>query len=173
MQIAITLQAEEAFELTHLSICSHNHSMAPLFVVQFDIYARDIERATLRSVESKIEVARSMAISITSYAKDRQQEFPFVTLPDFEARAQKAMNLSQAETISWAPLVDQATRQAWENYTQYEAPKWLRNRLDYLGLDDAPIPVFAPFIHDGAMNRVDGPYFTGNEVLNGKYSPRW
>lgn len=124
-------------------------------------------------MQSKVEVARSLALSVTSYAKDRNHDFPFVTLPDFEARAQKAMNMSQAETIAWSPLVEQATRVAWENYTVHEGPVWLRNRMDYLGFQDAGIPAYSPYIQDTSLKPVEGPYFTGDEALSGQYMPTW
>ena len=115
-----------------------------------------------------MEVTHSMAISVTSYAKDRGHDFPFVTLPDFEARAQKALALSGAESLSYSPLVEANDRAAWENYTVTHGPTWIRNTLDYHGLQEKDIPNYATYIHDGQMVRVGEPVFNGNEALSGK-----
>lgn len=124
-------------------------------------------------MQSKVEVARSLALGVTSYAKDRNREFPSVTLPNFEARAQKAMHLSQAEIITWSPLVEQALRRAWENYTVHEGPIWLRNSMDYMGFENEDIPAYSHMIQDTTMQPVEGPYFTGDESLSGQYLPIW
>ena len=114
-----------------------------------------------------------MAIGVTSYAKDRQHAFPFVTIPNFEVRAQKALNLSEAEAISWSPLVPAEQRAAWENYTTLEGPIWVRNQMDTRGLYDQEIPPIPEFIHDDKMVPMDGPVYTGDEPMSEMYAPGW
>ena len=151
------------------------YSTTTCFVfVQFNIYVRDVELSSRASMQGKIEVARSFALSVTSYSKDRNHEFPLVTLPDFEAKAQTAMHLSQAETITWSPLVQEVMRAAWENYTVHEGPIWLRNKMDFMGFENEDIPAYSHMIQDTAMQPVEGPYFTGEvESLSGQYLPIW
>ena len=108
---------------------------------------------------------------MTSYALDRGLSFPFVTVPDFEVRASKARELSGAEGIVWNPLVDESQRRAWENYTTYEAPIWMRESFDTLGMNEE-LPTVAPFVHSFG-DPVKGPIFTDSGPLAQKYSITW
>ena len=113
-----------------------------------------------------------MAISLTSYALDREATFPKVTLPDFQIRAEKAKQMSTSDAIVWFPLVEDAERQDWEEYTAIAGPEWIRQSLDQSGMEDAEIPEFSTQIHNG-KEVVDGPIFTGDETLSNKYSVSW
>lgn len=137
------------------------------------MYARDIARAAERAALDKIEVASSFGLSLTSYALDRGRAFPFVTLPGFVVRALKALELSKSEGMMWSPLVADADRAAWENYTVNEGPIWLRESLDDLGMTDAEVPGFRPFLHNLTGRPIAGPALKGDETLRDTYSPMW
>lgn len=140
---------------------------------QFKIYAADIARATRASAISKIEVAESLAIVLTSYASDRDKVFPFVTLPDFETRVSKARNLSDSDSIGWVPLVDEAQRTEWEKYAAEKAPEWVRLSMNVTGQTNVPTYEIAPTIHDGMGNRIMVPDRSVSDALKGKYAVFW
>jgi hypothetical protein len=129
---------------------------------QFDLYANEIVRASRANVNNKVGIAQSLAISVTSYATDREQAFPFVTLPDYEKRVGKARALSNTEVITWVPLVADTDRAQWEAYTAANG-QWLRQSFVELGLGDTPAFI-APRISDVFGTPVDGPVFTNAEA---------
>ena len=139
---------------------------------QFREYAHDIADAAENEVIKKIEIARSLSISITSYASDRGHPFPFVTVPDFEVRASKARELSGSEAIVWSPFVDKSQLRAWENYSIHEAPVWLRDSLDASGRKDEKTPKILPFVHS-LGKPVGDPIFSDPSPLAQKYSLTW
>ena len=142
-------------------------------LLQFNLYSDDIARTVTASILSVIEVSSSMSIAITSYANDRSQVFPQVSLPDFEIRAAKAEHLTNSDTMMWIPIVDGAERENWEQYTAQAGPKWLRSALDQSGREDEEIPEFSTRITDQKGNVAQGPVYTGDEALSGKYSVVW
>ena len=130
------------------------------------------------AVHSKVQVAKALSISFTSYALDKGVEFPFVTLPDFEMRAAKAMNLSDSRGIGWTPFVTVAQRGEWEKFTEREGPTWIRTSLDATGLENTAIPPYHTIIHggyssDGTSQAIDGPANSAGETLRGIYAPTW
>ena len=113
------------------------HSFLPLYVTllqQFTLYARDVARASQASARSKYEVAESMALSTTSLALDKDLQFPFVTVPDFEVVASNARELSDTDLLAMCPLIrGREQRKQWEDYSVREQA-WLRESLDVVGM---------------------------------------
>lgn len=162
--------------LLSLSLVSSPFSLSfhfPILHTQFDLYANEIVRSSRANAVSKVEVAQSVAIGITSYASDREQSFPFVTLPDFEKRVGKARALSDSEIISWSPLVADADREEWEAYSAANG-QWLRESLVELGMGDTPAFI-SPRIIDGVGTPVDGPIFTNEDAgpVRNMYAVLW
>jgi hypothetical protein len=145
----------------------------PILHTQFDLYANEIARSSRANVVSKVEVAESVAIGITSYANDRDQSFPFVTLPDFEKRVGKARALSASEIITWSPLVADADREKWEAYSAANG-QWMRESLVELGMGDTPAFI-SPRIINGFGTPVDGPIFTNEDAgpVRNMYAVVW
>ena len=133
---------------------------------QFDLYAEDVARSARSSIQGVIEVGNSISIAFTSYALDRGLSFPKVTLPDFQVRVDKAIQITRSDAIIWYPLVDDTERQDWEDYTVTAGPEWLRSALDQSGQEDAEIPEFSTQIHNFQGQPVEGPLVTGDETLS-------
>ena len=136
--------------------------------------ARDIAVEAQAAAMSKIEVGQSIAIGLTSHALDTGSPFPFVTLPDFEIRASKAREISKSEAIFWMPVVDERIRLEWESFANETAPVWLRTSLDQSGEKDSKTPTIPTRITD--LERgvpVDGPFYSGDQPLSGKYGVLW
>jgi hypothetical protein len=115
---------------------------------QFELYANDVARSSQALARSKYEVAESLGLSTTSVALDKNQVFPFVTLPDFEVQGSSARELSDTDLIVFCPLVYRGEQEkSWGNYS-IANQGWLREALDYAGepdVDPGPIP---ESIHD-------------------------
>lgn len=69
-----------------------------------------------RLVEQNIGSSARMSSAITSYAKNENLTFPFVTLPDFEMHGSHLRVQSGSHIVRWTPLVTDDTREAWEEY---------------------------------------------------------
>lgn len=86
----------------------------------------------LDSVEVKLvrqlNAADSLRIAVTSYASssvnDGKDLWPYVTLPDWDLRANNVRDMGEFLSISLSPVVNQEQRFEWQNYTQ--------NGLDWL-----------------------------------------
>jgi hypothetical protein len=59
----------------------------------------------------------SLAVTYVSYARDQNDSWPFVTLPDFGARMAKLLPLTDAILISVLPIIYPEDRKEWEEYS--------------------------------------------------------
>ncbi|KAL7580183.1 hypothetical protein ACA910_012934 [Epithemia clementina (nom. ined.)] len=128
--LVLLFTASAASVLTYFYINAQDNAT---FESEFKGFAKELERITEASASSKFSVARSLSITITSYAVDKDLYFPFVTLPDFEIRTEEARALSEAEVIVFIPLVNEAQQEQWEQYAQ-DHQLWIRLGLDRQGL---------------------------------------
>ena len=67
--------------------------------------------------ERILEAMDAFSVSMISYAKNTNQSWPFVLIPDFAVRAEKIRALSNAIYINTYPLVDTNQRNEWEEFT--------------------------------------------------------
>lgn len=63
------------------------------------------------------EALHSLAIEVTAYAEMSGLQFPFVTMPLFEANAYHARQLSSAEVFAYHPVVKGELRSEWQDYS--------------------------------------------------------
>ena len=95
------------------------------FNIQFEESATKINSAFQEVVSQKFEAIKAMTITLSAHVRSHPgEEWPFITLNDFQERADSVRKLSGALFLRFAPLVTDATREAWEAYS-------LRN-LDWL-----------------------------------------
>jgi hypothetical protein len=70
------------------------------------------------NLDLTMEAMDSFAVSILSFARETNQTWPFVTIPDFAIRAGKLLTLSSAFYVNiYALIYDQDQRKEWEQYT--------------------------------------------------------
>jgi hypothetical protein len=89
-----------------------------------------------------------MSNAITTYAKNANLTFPFVTIPDFELHGSHLRVQSGSHIVRWTPLVTDETREAWEEYAlknryqidqAYENDVFFRSKQDSeFGLQPEP-----------------------------------
>ena len=91
------------------------------------------------AVERRLGAISSMSDAITSHALSSEEEFPRVTLPNFEVRACDLRVLAGALSVHWMPLVTDDKRLEWEEYAlgnrshidvAFEEEARLRNKQD-------------------------------------------
>ena len=102
-----------------------------------------------------------------SYARDHDQTWPFVTIPDFESRSQKFLSLTKAVVFMEFILVTPETRPAWEEYTKENGRAWAEDSIAYLKRNDLfqdvykkrniTTPQYLDFVHDYSAWGVEDP----------------
>ena len=69
------------------------------------------------NLDLTMEAMDTFATSILSYARETNQSWPFVTVPDFAIRGAKLLSLSSAFYVNTYPLVTFEQREKWEYYS--------------------------------------------------------
>jgi class 3 adenylate cyclase len=85
-----------------------------------------------------------MGLTITSYAIDTNNDFPFVTVPHFELRGEQLLKASGARHLDWNVRVPAADTSAWNNYTMANQG-WVQEGLDAQGEGKQARPI-TPYI---------------------------
>lgn len=86
------------------------------FEDDFETNARLIIDSFQRSVGRELGAIHSMSTSITSLVRATMQEFPYVTIPEFELRGSDLRIQADALIVHWMPLVTDEQRVAWEEF---------------------------------------------------------
>lgn len=89
------------------------------FEAHFYDDATKVMAAVGDTLEFSLQSADAFVASIVSMAQVTNQEWPFVTVPNWAARAGKIRSLTGAMFLNIYPLVEDHQREAWENYTSY------------------------------------------------------
>jgi hypothetical protein len=104
-------------------------------------HIRPLSSATFMDIANeKMGAAGSLVVAIVAHGLSLQNAWPFVTLSSFQERAATVMRLSGALYIGLNPVVTEANRKEWENYTNYHPDaNWYQEGREYqesLGFDD-------------------------------------
>lgn len=90
---------------------------------EWNEYETQFEGAAEKVLETFLDVARgrlgiiaSLAVTLTSSASDQQQEWPFVTMSNFQQRAAAIRDHSGAVYIHINPFVMEGDRKNWEEF---------------------------------------------------------
>lgn len=108
------------------------------FVASYDQSALQVIDSFHEVVQRNMAAIASLSTSITSYAKDTNVTFPFVTVPDFELRGSDQRVSSSSHLIYYSPLVTNENRDKWEEYAlqnrflanSYERDAYFRTQQD-------------------------------------------
>lgn len=83
---------------------------------EFQANAKTVVESFHRSVVRTMEAVDALSVAITSYAKQSNRTFPYVTVPDFELRGANTRILSGTFLLSYSPIVQDKDRSSWEEY---------------------------------------------------------
>ena len=92
---------------------------------QFDSFASKLVDAINESRSRTLGTLGSMIFDVEAYVDNNDLEWPFVTLPGFVERAQKAMGLSAALQIGFHYVVRHNQTEEWLKYAS-ENNQWVR-----------------------------------------------
>lgn len=113
----------------------------------FESFGNEILLATRTNVRQTVDTASSMATALTSFAQRTNQTFPFVTLSDFETRGQQLIEISDAESLGYTPLVEAKYKDAWGFYVMGNQA-WIYESMAVQGRQGEELAPVAPFIID-------------------------
>jgi hypothetical protein len=88
---------------------------------QFESQYHDDARKVLQgmgiSLDQTLGSFDGLAVALVSHARETNQSWPFVTVPDFAVRMSKLLPLTKAININILPIVTPKQRSDWEAYT--------------------------------------------------------
>jgi hypothetical protein len=121
-----------------------------LFKKQFDGDSRKVLQALGASLDKSFGLMDGLAITLVSSARDKNQTWPCVTLPDFAVRMSKVVPLTDAVNINVFPIVTRETRQTWEAYTR-DNDGWVNEAM---AIQDSWDGYYGPIAYNGTHNHV-------------------
>lgn len=91
------------------------------FVTQYFLLANEVIDASFRAASECFGALRGVGKSITSYAIDSGEAFPFVSVRDWEVRTEEFLRASLDEALIYTPLVNAEDVSTWEAYSVEQA----------------------------------------------------
>jgi hypothetical protein len=171
------------------------HSVAPLSLSlllsnpKYYNFANTIRDVSQHRIKNTITAFIELSVTITAYALQSNATFPFVTMPMFEVSGQQARLKSGVELFAYCPIVSQAQKASWENYTvQDNVQDWIAySREIYLSSDfaqpgttyarDVNATAVAPYIwqYDTTASSETSPEHQQSSLssMEPPYAPTW
>ena len=140
------------------------------FENQFTEYAEKVMETIISTLETSFGAMDMLASSVTAYAENNNQTWPFVFVPDFAIRASKTMALSRSFQMYMAPLVSPEERVAWEEFAKQHQYEDMNDTLKTMEIDPN---YYGPIDYNCTYRTVYGdygdiPYNVTRDVL-----PNW
>jgi hypothetical protein len=85
---------------------------------------------TKHNSETVFDVIREFSVTTTSFALYANCTWPFVTIPDFEARSSAFRQVTRAQFLAVLPKVSEEAIEAWGNYS-VEHQGWIHQSIAY------------------------------------------
>jgi hypothetical protein len=110
------------------------HAQSSHFRQSFDDAAAQLTAAAPAHVATSYAAVRALAVDVRSYAAyssngDSSSIWPAVALPDFGERAAATLEVAQAASLLFVPLVDAVALPTWEPFSVAHQD-WLENEAD-------------------------------------------
>ena len=98
------------------------------FESKFGYDAQKVLEAIGSSLDRTLGLMDGLAVTLVSYARDKNDTWPFVTLPDFGPRMAKLLPQTDAIYIIVLPIVKPYKKKKWEEYSiQHE--EWVNQSI--------------------------------------------
>jgi hypothetical protein len=110
------------------------------------------------NLDSTMQSADTFVTNIMSHARDTNQKWPFVTIPDFAVRGGKVLAESKAYVLNLYTWIEPDQRQGWQNYTSTHN-QWVEDSIEIQAKSDhytGPITRNGPPMCDAIFNYEDG-----------------
>ena len=114
------------------------------FESKFGYDAHKVFEAIGSSLDKTLGLMDSVAVTLVSYAKDKKDNWPFVTLPDFGPRMAKLLPQTDAFTITILPIVTPDQREEWEAYS-IQNDEWVNQSITIQETWDG---YYGPIVYD-------------------------
>ena len=152
----------------YIYVCMYlSHTFIP---TQFTDFANQIIEVYQINALNIVQTLESASLSMTSYVIGKGSEWPFVTIPRFEALGDHVMTHTGATAFSLVVLVNGTQRMEWEEYSVANQG-WMQDSYDYFGLNETAPPIF-PSIH-GNLRVVPPKRVDGLAESRSQYAPIW
>jgi hypothetical protein len=103
-----------------------------LVLNQFVNYASEIHSVAQQNARNTISTVEAFSATLSSYALDTQSTWPFVTVRDFPARADRLADLINATAVTYAPIVTAEQRMPqWFDYSAQQRPIIVQEGIEY------------------------------------------
>lgn len=147
-QLEEELAKRETVAVSRLRLFVHFAIFVAAIVISFSVYliTSKGEQTTFRSnfqgcadqllnafesiVVQKVSATKAFATSITSYAKATNSKFPYVTIDDYQQRAESIISVSGSLFMGWFPIVTDDNVREWGNYSVANSG-WLEESREY------------------------------------------
>jgi hypothetical protein len=114
------------------------------FESKFKNDADKVLAAVGSSLHRTLGVLDNLGVTFVSYARDQNDSWPFVTLPNFGARAAKLLPLTDSILFSLLPIIHPDQRKEWEEYS-VNHDSWVNESLS---LQESWEGYYGPINHD-------------------------
>jgi len=138
------------------------------FKTRFEDTASQIISVYETNTKKFFDVYDTLSLQVTIQVLESSEEWPYVTIPRFEAIAEKVLNQTAATNFGLAVYVPAVNRTRWENYSDTNQG-WRQEGYDYHNSGTTASPV-VPFIWNSFQ--AFGP---ANQTQQGRsgYLPMW
>jgi hypothetical protein len=120
---------------------------------KFARHANEIGEVSEIAFDNILSTLSHMGLTISSYALERNETWPFVTIPSFETKGGALIKTTKAFDVSLNVLVKEKEKALWENYSAANQ-EWIQTGLDYNQKDQTASPII-PYIHRGDVSLPD------------------
>jgi hypothetical protein len=118
---------------------------------QFESQYHDDARKVLQgmgiSLDQTLGSFDGLAVALVSHARETNQSWPFVTVPDFAVRMSKLLPLTKAININILPIVTPELRSDWEEYT-VQNDAWINQGM---AVQEAWDGYYGPVVYNGTQ----------------------
>ena len=130
-----------------LAVCAYSlikKSETKQFESKFGYDAHKVFEAIGSSIDKTFGLLDGFAVTLVSYAKDKEDKWPFVTLPDFGPRMAKLLPQTQAVFVGVVPIVKPDQREDWEAYS-IQNDEWVNQSI---AIQDTWDGFYGPIVYD-------------------------
>ena len=103
--------------------------------MQFENYAREVVAVARQNVNSSFLAIESFAVTISSDASSSNMTWPFVTVPNFAAKAARLAKQTNGYLVGTAPIVQESQRKEWDDFSLKQMPTMYQDAIEYQGLN--------------------------------------
>jgi hypothetical protein len=131
-----------------------------------------IYKSVADSIDTKLEAVDSLALLLVSSGRERNEVWPFTSLPDFAAKAAKIRMMSNAIAIQQYQIVEEDQRSKWEAWAKANEA-WVQETID-IQREDTTLPFDVKEIPDYDINQNTFIRYSGPSPNNTRgYTPTW